>query len=307
MKRIKKYILDHLEGAIVALIILGIVAIAFLVYYKYSFLNFFFLPVILAGYFLGGKKAVLAGISCILLVVLYLIFSPLIFGRKVEILLDTVINLLTWGSFLILAGYLVGNLFEQKESRLKSLKQAYVGSLEIVLKYLEVADKVRPPSVRVSLLAGRIAEAAGLKTSEIENIKSAALLSEAGIIRDSLPFFEDAADFVASRKEIDQSKIGEREKIILSSTGSLLKAIEPILAGYFHHYVEGAEATDKNLAEIPLGSSIIAIAKLYEKQIAQMPAQEGGGVIKWEDVDKLSDRTFPADIVKALKSVVSSS
>jgi hypothetical protein len=307
MKKIKKYILDHLEGGIVALIIIGIVAIAFLVYYKYSFLNFFFLPVILAGYFLGKKKAVLAGISCILLVILYLIFSPLLFGRKVEILLDTVINLLTWGSFLILAGYLVGNLFEQKESKLKSLRQAYIGSLEIVLKYLEVADKVRPPSVRVSHLAGKIAEASGLKTSEVENIKSAALLSEAGIIRDSLPFFEDAADFVASRKEIDQSEIEEREKIILSSTGSLLKAIEPILAGYFHHYVEEAEVTDKNLAEIPLGSSIIAIAKLYEKQIAQMPAQEGGGVIKWEDVDKLSDQSFPADVVNALKAVVSSS
>ena len=307
MKKIKKYILDHLEGAIVALIIIGIVAIAFLVYYKYSFLNFFFLPVILAGYFLGKKKAVLAGISCILLVILYLIFSPLLFGRKVEILLDTVINLLTWGSFLILAGYLVGNLFEQKESKLKSLRQAYIGSLEIVLKYLEVADKVRPPSVRVSLLAGRIAEAAGLKTSEVENIKSAALLSEAGIIRDSLPFFEDAADFVASKKEIDQSEIDEREKIILSSTGSLLKALEPILAGYFRHYVEEVDVTDKNLAIIPLGSSIIAIAKLYEKQIDQLPAQEGGGVIKWEDIDKLSGRTFPADVIDALKRVVSSS
>jgi len=161
--------------------------------------------------------------------------------------------------------------------------------------------------VRVSLLAGRIAEAAGLKISEVENIKSAALLSEAGIIRDSLPFFEDAADFVASRKEIDQSEIEEREKIILASTASLLKAIEPILVGYFRYYVEEADVADKNLAEIPLGSSIIAITKMYDKIIAQMPPQEGGGRIKWEDVDKLSGRTFPADVVKALKSVVSSS
>jgi len=307
MKKIKNFILDHLEGAIVALIIIGIVAIAFLVYYKSSFLNFFFLPVILAGYFLGKKKAVLAGVFCILLVILYLIFSPLLFGREVEIFLDTIINLLTWGSFLILAGYIVGNLFEQKESKLKSLRQAYIGSLEIVLKYLEVADMERPHSLRVSLLAGRIAEAAGLKTAEVENIKSAALLSEAGIIRDSLPFFEEAADFVASKKKIDQSDIEEREKVILTSTASLLKAIEPILAGYFRHYVEEADVVDKNLAEIPLGSSIIAITKMYDKIIAQLPPQEGGGVIKWEDVDKLSGRTFPTDVVNALKSVVSSS
>lgn len=307
MKKIKNFILDHLEGAIVTLIIIGIVAIAFLVYYKFSFLNFFFLPVILAGYFLGKKKAVLAGISCILLVILYLIFSPLLFGRKIEIFLDTVIDLLTWGSFLILAGYIVGNLFEQKESKLKSLKQAYIGSLEIMLKYLEVADKERPHSVRVSLLAGRIAEAAGLETSETENIKSAALLSEAGIIRDSLPFFEEAADFVASKKKIDQSDIEEREKIILTSTASLLKAIEPILVGYFRYYVEEAEVPDKNLAEIPLGSSIIAITELYDKKIAQMSPHEGGGIIKWEDIDKLSGRTFPANVIDALKSVVSSS
>jgi hypothetical protein len=307
MRKIKDFILDHLEGAIVALIIIGIVAVAFLVYYKSSFLNFFFLPVILAGYFLGKKKAVFAGIFCILLVVFYLIFSPSLFGQKEDISLDLIINLLTWGSFLILAGYIVGNLFEQKESKLESLKQAYIGSLEIVLKYLEVADKERPHSLRVSLLAGRIAEAAGLKTSEVENIKSAALLSEAGIIRDSLPFFEEAADFVASKKKIDQSDIEDREKIILTSTGSLLKAIEPILTGYFRYYVEEADIMDKNLAEIPIGSSIVAITKLYDKKIAQLPPREGGGVIKWEDMDKLSGRTFPANVIDALKSVVSSS
>jgi len=307
MRKIKDFILDHLEGAIVALIIVGIVAVAFLVYYKSSFLNFFFLPVILAGYFLGKKKAVLAGIFCILLVVFYLIFSPSLLGQKEDISLDLLINLLTWGSFLILAGYIVGNLFEQKESKLESLKQAYIGSLEIVLKYLEVADKVRPHSVRVSLLAGKVAEAAGLKTSEVENIKSAALLSEAGIIRESLPFFEEAADFVASKKKIDQSDIEEREKVILTSTASLLKTIEPILVGYYRYYVEEADVMDKNLAEIPVGSMIIAIAKLYEKQIDQLPAQEGGGVIKWEDIDKLSGRTFPADVIDALKRVVSSS
>ena len=307
MKKIKNFILDHLEGAIVTLIIIGIMAVAFLVYYKYSFLNFFFLPVILSGYFLGKKKAVLTGIFCILLVILYLIFSPLLFGRKVEMFLDTIINLITWGSFLILAGYIVGNLFEQKESQLRSLKQAYIGSLEIVLKYLEVADKERPHSVRVSLLAGKIAEAIQLETSDVENIKSAALLSEAGIIRDTLPFFEEAADFVASKKKIDQSDIEEREKVILTSTASLLKAIEPILLGYFRHYVEEADVTDKNLAEIPLGSSIIAITKTYDKIIAQKPLQEGGGVIKWEDIERLSGRTFPPNVVDALKSVVSSS
>lgn len=44
MMKIKNFVLDHFEGSLITLIFLGAIAIAFLVRYKFSFLNFFFLP-----------------------------------------------------------------------------------------------------------------------------------------------------------------------------------------------------------------------------------------------------------------------
>jgi len=163
MNKIKEFILKHFEVSLIILIFVGILAIAFLVHYKFSFLNFFFLPVILSAYFLGKRRAVLTAIFCILLMVLYLLFFKLLFGTGPGLSLDAAINLITWGGFLILTGAIIGNVSEQRESRIRNLRRSYIGSLEILLKYMEVADDLKPRSVRVAFLAGKMAEAAGLE------------------------------------------------------------------------------------------------------------------------------------------------
>jgi hypothetical protein len=49
--------------------------------------------------------------------------------------------LAVWGGFLILASVAVGTLYEQKGQRLQELRNAYVGVLEILAKYLESTDR----------------------------------------------------------------------------------------------------------------------------------------------------------------------
>ncbi len=66
MYRIRALALRHFETTLIILILLGVIAIAFLVHYKLAFLNFFFLPVILAGYYLGKRQAVLTASLCVL-------------------------------------------------------------------------------------------------------------------------------------------------------------------------------------------------------------------------------------------------
>jgi len=95
MKTIKTFFLTHFEASLILLIILGILAIAFLVHFKFAFLNFFFLPVILAGYFLGKKEAVLISILSILLILFYLLFSKILAGGRVGLSLDEGITLVT--------------------------------------------------------------------------------------------------------------------------------------------------------------------------------------------------------------------
>ncbi len=307
MNKIKKFFFDHFELSLIILIFLGILVIAFLVIYKLSFLNFFFLPVILSGYFLGKRQAVLTAIFCVLLVILYFIFFNLVFGQRQAVSLDELITILTWGGFLILTGAIIGLVSEQRRNQIKGLRRAYVGVLEIMLKYLEMADEERPRSLRVSLLAGRMAHEAGLKTRDVENIKSAALLYEAGNLRDNLPLFNEVFRFMRKDVKVPEVEWSDKEKVMLKTTALLLKEIEPLLFGYFHYYVEEADVVDKDLDEIPLGSSIIALADMYERISSGQPVLTDQEIESFADLEKLSGRTFPLSAVQALGRVITPS
>src|SRR4030042_1404634 len=126
------------QTTLIVIILFGIVVIAFLVNYKFAFLNFFFLPVILAGYYLGKRQAVLAASLCVLLVAFYHIFSRVLSLSLPQMSLDEVLNIVTWAGFLILTAAVMGMIAEQREARMKSLQGAYSGGLETMLKHLKV-------------------------------------------------------------------------------------------------------------------------------------------------------------------------
>ncbi len=308
MKKIKDFVDKHFEASLIILILIGILAIAFLVHYKFSFLNFFFLPVILSGYFLGQTRAVLTAIFCILLVILYLLFFHLLSSTGQGFSLDETINLITWGGFLILTAAIIGTVSEQREMRIRNLRRSYVGALEILLKYMEVADDVKPRSLRVAFLAGKMAEAAGLEKRDIENIKSAALLYEAGDLQSSLPFFHEVVDFMATGKDFSQDQLGDRENVMLKSTASLLKEIEPLLYNYFLHYVQEAHILDKDVEAIPVGSSLIALADIYDRLSNNVPLiQESEAYKSLASIESLGGRAFPHVAIYALREAMSSS
>ncbi len=306
MRKFKDFVLNHFELSLVILVFIGFIGIALLVQYKLAFLNFFFLPVIISGHFLGKKHGVLTAFFSILVVVCYLLFTGKISQAENILSLDEFINLLTWGSFLLLTGAIVGTASEQRENRLKKLQTAYIGILEIMFKYLEYGDEEQPASVRISHTAGKIAAAAGLETREVENIKSAALLSESSGLHKSLSFFFEISDFWSKERKISESSLSDREKVILESTASLLDEIQPLLEDFYQHYVKNAADLDKDLKNISLGASAIALANIYEK-ISQkgppfMNVAEFGRI---NSIKNLGGRTFPELAVQAFVLVVS--
>ena len=205
-----------------------------------------------------------------------------------------------------MTGAIIGTVSEQRESKIRNLRRAYFGSLEILLKYMEVADDVKPRSMRVALLAGKMAEAAGLEKREVENIKSASLLYEAGDLQSSLPFFSEVIDFMALETEPSESHLGDRENVMLKSTASLLKEVEPILYNYFLHYIQEAHILDKDLDKIPIGSSIIALADIYDRLISNVPLlQEVEEYKSKTGIEKLGGRTFPHVAIYALHEATS--
>jgi response regulator RpfG family c-di-GMP phosphodiesterase len=156
-------------------------------------------------------------------------------------------------------------------------------------------------------MAGKMAGVAGLDRRQVENIKSAALLFEAGDLRSNLPLFEEISDFVEAERKLAKTPFGDRETVLLQTTTSLLKEVEPILSSYYQHYVQDADNLDKNLSEIPVGSSILALADIYDRIESNAPPfhdLEEYSTIK--NILSLAGRTFNEGAVNALQIVVSS-
>ncbi len=300
-RKMREAVSRHYEGFILAVVIAGVLAIAFLVHYRFSFLNFFFLPVILAGLSLGRKKAVLLATLIVLLVILYLVFSERVSGAGMKLSFDDILNIVAWGGFLVLTAGVLGSAAEQKETKLRDMKRAYTGILSVLLKYLEVADEGETRSVRIARRAGRLAERAGLNRRDVENVKSAALLSEAGEIASSRALFGDVAAYVELEKKTDRT-VSDREQVLLKTAASLIREIGPLLDGYYLHYVKNAGSVDKDLRSIPLGSSLIALAGLVDRIETTGTARFGDIELRSvRDLESLKGKAFGETAILALE------
>ncbi len=121
MEKLKDYITRNFEQAFVLLILVVTFLINYFVPQKIAFLNFYFLPIILGGYYLGQRKAVLGAMLCVLLVSLYVVLSPESFTPNGSVL-DVYTYVTTWGGFLILAGAVVGKLHEKLSAEVTTVQ-----------------------------------------------------------------------------------------------------------------------------------------------------------------------------------------
>src|SRR5207245_10948691 len=97
--------------------------------------SFYYLPIILAGFRRGRRFAVGSGFFVVALV-LY-IQATQGMGMEPGLTQDALLTLVPWGGFLILTGYVVGSLAEQRAARLADLKNAYLATLEVLTFHIE--------------------------------------------------------------------------------------------------------------------------------------------------------------------------
>ncbi len=122
--RLKTYLLQNPDMTFVIITMLSLVVINWIIpdKTKATFLNFYFLPIIWGGYYLGRRNAVLGAIAVIAVTVFMISASPQAFlTDSTEI--GLYIQILTWGSFLILAGAVVGGLHEKLVIEVETAKR----------------------------------------------------------------------------------------------------------------------------------------------------------------------------------------
>jgi len=304
MNTIKDLIMRFFEPLLVALIILILLFIDIFIVNKVAFLYFYFLPVLVAGYYIGKRGSILAATMTVSIVTLRILVSPGTFLVSSYTPLDLYLHLFSWGGFLILSSYVVGRLYEEKEARYQDLKQSYIGVIEILVKYIESVDKyTKGHSVRVADIALDIAIAMGLSREECENIRVAALLHDVGKIDVSMDLIKKAAALTKSEKEVMGTHTVKGANI-LSKVGNVLSEAVPIVLSHHEYFIKKDRAKEEK-NDIPLGSRIIAVADTYDAIVTDRPYRKGK--LPWqalEEIEKFSGTQFDPEVVDAFRHVV---
>ena len=303
MDRFKQFIIRHFEQILVAVILIAAFAGTYFIEEESIVLNFYYLPVFVAGYFLGRRMGVLTAIFSILAVLVFvLIFPQRFFGG--EVFWHSLVRLLSWGGFLILASIIVGTLYEENERRLQDLKNAYIGILEILSKYLESTDPyTKGHSVRVSGLAMETAVVMDLPRNEVENVRVAGLLHDIGKIEISGEILRKAAQLTTDERELIDSH-AVKGAYILTSVGSVLKEVVPIVVAHHKYFVDSLDGGDKDIQKIPLAARIIAVADSFDAMTTDRPYRKG--MPPWKALEEIVANTgkqFDPEVVAAFKHV----
>jgi len=304
MEQVKGFILKHFEKFLVVIILMAAFIGTYLFEEKSIVLNFYYLPVLASGYFLGRRLGVLIAVFSILMVVISaLIFPNEFFGK--QDLFKSVAQILSWGGFLILASIAVGTLYEQSERRMKDLKNAYIGVLEILSKYLESTDRyTKGHSVRVSELAMEIGIAMELPRTEVENVRVAGLLHDIGKVEISGEILRKAAQLTTEERDLVEEHT-VKGAYLLTSVGSVLKEVVPIVVSHHKYFMEAIGDPEREVTAVPLGARIISVADSFDAMTSDRPYRKG--MPPWEAMEEIIKNTgkqFDPRVVDAFKHVV---
>jgi len=301
--QLKQFLLVNFEKSLAGAILTATFLGAYFINEASIVLNFYYLPVLVAAYFLGRRTGLLVAILSILLVVVCALVFPARF-LAYRSSLEHVSTLCAWGGFLMLTSITVGTLYEANERRLRDLRNAYVGIVEILSKYLESTDPyTKGHSERVASLAMEISIAMELPRVDVETVRVAGLLHDIGKIEVSGEILRKAAELTSAEKEA-MDEHTEKGARLLSAVGSVLKEVVPIVLAH-HRYFTNLEAGGREAKEVPLGARIVAVADAFDAMTTDRPYRRG--MPPWEAVEELvvkAGRQFDPHVVEAFKRVV---
>jgi hypothetical protein len=286
LERAKSFFFRHFEQIFVLLLVASLLGIHYVVEQKLAFLSFYYLATILAGFYGGRRLAVMSGVFIVVLV----FFFQGIVGLDMlpGFYQDALLTLIPWAGFLILTGYVVGRLAEERQQRLNEVKNAYLATLELLTFHIESTERHQlGHSHRVSVVAAAIARERKLPEEDVENLRVAALLHEVGT--------QDQRLLRLLSKSVTSGAV----PVAVAMRGAAL-----IIAEYGHYYEIVGEDWDIEALPIPETVRILAVADAFET--LQMATPVRAAFPKWsalEEVEKGAGKTFDRGAVRALRVV----
>lgn len=245
---------------------------------KLMILNLFFLPVVLAGFYLGRYRAgVLALLSVVAASIVVVSDLSGFVVRSGPLTIGVALTL--WGATLGLTSLLVGTLCEERDTKALEAHEAHVGVVEVLARYLQSANpQLQNRAMRVAQLAENVARRMRLSTKEIDDLRVAALLMDMENIEITARVIRKAVNELEDIKSVEQRTFNGTE--LVQSLGSTLKGAFPLLLSQQCSRDKGGDS-----GVIPFGAKIIHTVRSYV-QLTDT-TWNGGGLSPDDALDEL--------------------
>jgi HD domain len=291
LDRARWFVFEHFELMLVLLLVSSMLAIHWFVDQKIAFLSFYYLPVIAAGFYLGRRSAVWSAVFIVGLVAFFEFFVGLNGTAAIDsgVNVNLLLTLVPWAGFLILTGYAVGTLADQRRQRLDDLKRAYMTMLELLTFHLESSERHnRGHSFRVAERAVSLGRELGMRSEELEDLRVAALLHELGPQDPRL------------LRLFEQFPGDVRQLPIATS----MRAALDLVSEYSHYHEHVGADWPVDLVRGSLAVKVLAVADAFET--LQMPSPNRPPFSPWsavEEIERGAGQIFATDVVRALRKL----
>ena len=265
---------------------------------QFVVLYLFFLPVVMAGFFLGryraGVLALLSVVTATLVITLDL--DRFALGQSPAVV---ALSVMLWGAILGLTAIMVGTLNEELNNRVQEVHEAHVGVVEVLARCLQSADpQLQTRATRVDHLAEQVAMRMRLTPREIDEVRVAALLMDLANIEITARVIKRAVGTLESDAKPEESTFHGSE--LVNSLGTALSGAFPLVLMQSVAWEDG-----KSYENVPVGARILRIVRrfvdLTGSNLAAMklPAAEA-----LEDIRQELEESHDKAVVNVLEEVV---
>jgi HD-GYP domain-containing protein (c-di-GMP phosphodiesterase class II) len=229
--------------------------------FKMVILNLFYLPVVLAAFYLGRHRAALLAFFCVMLATVVAASDLGSFSGESSHLLIGV-SLIVWAAVMGLNALFVGTLSDERGRKIEELHDAYIGVVEVLAQYLKSADpRMNDKSKRIALLSQEVARRMRLSESEVDDIRVAALLQDIDNIEVTAKVIRKAVGDLQSSSGADEHTFHGGD--LVQSLGSVLASSLPLIVSRGDSMEFSLEDESPRLDQ-HIGAAIIHAARQFD-------------------------------------------
>ena len=247
-------------------------------------LSLYAFPTLISAYTYGRRHATLTAFASVLIVVLLTIQDPAVYldVRQASPFIERWLDVMAWGSVLVITGYLMGTLYEHKSAQVRELRDTYDGVLMLLRHFISKDKYTENHSYRVSVYAARIAARLDLEPNRVEDVRAAAMLHDIGKLEISRDLLYKAARLTKEEFEHVQQHV-ERGVEMLETVGGSLRRVLPIILAH-HDKFDGTGYHPLRGEEIPLEARIISVADVYDALTSDRPYRKAMAPIEAKEI-----------------------